>query len=61
MLLMFAYLGVESDVVASDMHVVCEFPVDICDFPSEREVEIRIDLVPGTRPVSMTPDRLFVS
>lgn len=52
-LVMFAYLRVESDVVASDMPVVCEFPdvflEDIDDLPPKREVEFAIDLVPSTR------------
>lgn len=38
--MMFASLKVESDVVASDIHVVCEFPdvfpEDIFDLSSER-------------------------
>ncbi|XP_050920002.1 uncharacterized protein LOC127137594 [Lathyrus oleraceus] len=64
-LVMFASLRVESDVVASDMHVVCEFPgvfpEDICDLPTEREVEFTIDLVLPTRPVSMTPYKMSTS
>ena len=34
------------------------FPDDINDLPPEREVEFNIDLIPGTRPVSMTPYRM---
>lgn len=61
-LVMFASLRVESDVVASDIPMVCEFPdvfpEDICDLPPEQEVEFAIDLIPGTRPVSMAPYRM---
>lgn len=61
-LLMFASLRMEndvmvSDVTISDMSTVCEFPdvfpKDICELPPEHEVEFAIDLVPGTRLVSM--------
>lgn len=49
MLVMFASLIIESDVVASDVPIVCEFPdvllEDICHLPPEREVEFTIDLV----------------
>ncbi|XP_050908238.1 uncharacterized protein LOC127121848 [Lathyrus oleraceus] len=45
--------------------MVCEFPdvfhEDICDLPLEHEVDFTIDLVPGTRPVSMDPYIMFVS
>lgn len=44
--------------------VMCEFPdvflEDISDFSLERGVEFAIDLVPGTRPVSMAPYKMFV-
>lgn len=47
------------------MTVVCElldvFPKGICNFPPKREFEFVIDLVPGTRPVSMTPYRMSAS
>lgn len=56
---------VRSKVVIGQSHVVCDFPEvfsgDINDFPSEREVEFSIDLVPGTSPVSMSPYRMFAS
>ncbi|XP_050916111.1 uncharacterized protein LOC127131222 [Lathyrus oleraceus] len=45
---MFAALRVDDDVVASDMSV-------------EREVEFAIDLVPGTRPISMAPYRMHAT
>ena len=45
--------------------MVCEFPEvfpdEIPDVPPEREVEFAIDLVPGTRPMSMAPYRMSAS
>lgn len=62
-LVMSASVIVENNVATNDMSVVCEFPdifrEDICDFPPKREVDFAIDLVPGTRPVSMTPYRML--
>jgi len=53
---MFASLKVK---VESGVIVVCEFSNifldDIGDLPLEREVKFAIDLVPGTRHVSMAP------
>lgn len=37
------------------------FPDDILDVPLEREVKFSIDLVPGTKPISMAPYRMFAS
>ena len=37
------------------------FPDEIPDVPPEREVEFAIDLVPGTKPVSMAPYRMSAS
>jgi len=37
------------------------FPDEIPDVPPEREVEFSIDLVPGTKPVSMAPYRMSAS
>ena len=34
------------------------FPDELPGMPSKREVEFRIDLIPGTRPVSIAPYRL---
>jgi hypothetical protein len=60
--MMFASLKLESEPKAFDQLVVCDFPEvfpeDISDLPPEREVEFSIDLVPGTRPVSMAPYRM---
>lgn len=62
---MFTSLRVESDVIASVMPLIYEFPdsfpKDIYDFLSEQEVEFSIDLVSSTRPVSMAPYKMFVS
>ncbi|KAJ9552277.1 hypothetical protein OSB04_016322 [Centaurea solstitialis] len=45
-----------------DVPVVCEFPdvfpEDLPGIPPERQVEFRIDLVPGAAPVAKTPYRL---
>lgn len=55
-LVIFDSLRVESDVMASDVLVICELLEDICDLPPEREVEFSIELIPGTRPVLMAPN-----
>ena len=58
-------LSVETQAIIEELQVVYEFPKvfpdEILDVPSEREVEFAIDLVPGTRPVSMAPYRMFAS
>ncbi|XP_058767821.1 uncharacterized protein LOC131641531 [Vicia villosa] len=45
-----------------EIPVVCEFsdvfPKDVTSLPPEREVELSIDLVPGTAPVSIAPYRM---
>ncbi|XP_050895286.1 uncharacterized protein LOC127101902 [Lathyrus oleraceus] len=42
--------------------IVCEFPKvfpeDVTSFPPEREVELSIDLIPGTAPISVSPYRM---
>jgi len=52
-------------VVIDKLKVVCEFsevfPDEIPNVPPEREVEFLIDLVPGTKPVSMAPYRMSAS
>lgn len=64
-LVMFASVRVERDVMANDMSIVCEFPdvfyEDVYDLPPEREVEFAIDLVHGTRPMPMTPYQMSTS
>lgn len=51
--------------VVEGLPLVCEFPEvfsdDISDLPSEREVEFTIDLVLGTRPISMAPYKMSAS
>ena len=60
-----AHLSVENQVVIDRLPVVNEFPEvfpdEIPDVPPEREVEFSIDLVPGTKPVSMVPSRMSAS
>ena len=62
---LMATLSVETQAVIEELQVVCEFPEvfpdEIPDVPPEREVEFAIDLVPGTRPVSMAPYKMFAS
>ena len=62
---LMASLSVETEAIIEEFQVVCDFPEvfpdEIPDVPSEREVEFNIDLVPGTRPVSMAPYRMFAS
>lgn len=61
-LMMFASLRVEGNVVASDIFMVCEFrdifPEVIGDLPPECEIEFAINLVPGIRLVSMASYRI---
>ena len=56
---LMASLSIENQAVIDKLQVVCDFPEvfqdEIPDVPPEREVEFSIDLVPGTKPVSMTP------
>ncbi|XP_058766122.1 uncharacterized protein LOC131639659 [Vicia villosa] len=62
---LFASLTVEDRAAVEDFSVVCEFPEvfpeDFYDVPPKREVEFSIDLVPGTKPVSMPPYRISAS
>lgn len=55
----------ESKVVIDELPVVCDFPDvipdDISDLLSEREVELAIDLIPGTSLVSMSPYKMYTS
>ncbi|XP_057426245.1 uncharacterized protein LOC130719650 [Lotus japonicus] len=56
---LLASLSIENQAITDELQVVREFPEvfpdEIPDIPPEREVEFTIDLVPGTRPVSMAP------
>jgi len=60
-----ASLSVENQAVIDKLQVVCKFPEvfpdEILDVPPEREVEFSIDLVPGTKPMSMAPSRMSAS
>jgi hypothetical protein len=62
---LMASLSIENQTKIDKLQVVCEFPEvfpdEIPDVPPEREVEFTIDLVPGTKPVSMTPYRMSAS
>jgi hypothetical protein len=62
---LMASLSVENQAVIDKLQVVCEFPKvfpdEIPDVLPEREVEFSIDLVPGTKPVSMAPYRISAS
>jgi len=65
MFLLVASLSVENQAVTDRLPIVCEFlevfPDEIPNVPPEREVEFLIDLVPGTKPVSMAPYRMLAS
>ncbi|KAJ9544945.1 hypothetical protein OSB04_024652 [Centaurea solstitialis] len=54
--------GESKKKTVKDVPVVCEFPdvfpEDLPGIPPERQVEFRIDLVPGAAPVAKTPYRL---
>ena len=60
-----ASLSLENQAVIDKLQVVCDFPEvfpdEIPDVPPEREIEFSIDLVPGTKPVSMAPYRMSAS
>jgi len=62
---LMASLSIGNQAVIDKLQVVCEFlevfPDEIPGVPPEREVEFSIDLISGTRPVSMTPYRMSVS
>ena len=62
---LMASLSIENQVSIDELQVVREFPEvfldEIPDVLPEREVEFAIDLVPGTRPVSMAPYMMSAS
>ncbi|XP_050907676.1 uncharacterized protein LOC127121130, partial [Lathyrus oleraceus] len=62
---LMATLSVEGKAKIEELLVVKEFPEvfpdEIPSVPPEREVEFTIDLVPGTRPISMAPYRMSAS
>ncbi|GKC68282.1 putative nucleotidyltransferase, ribonuclease H [Tanacetum coccineum] len=55
----------EDEPWLSDISVVCEFedvfPEDLSGLPPQRQVEFRIDLVPGATPIAKSPYRLAPS
>jgi hypothetical protein len=60
--MIFANMKLDETAGVTELPVVCDFPEvfpdDIYDVPPEREVEFSIDVVPGTRPISMAPYRM---
>ena len=62
---LLASLSAENQAKIDELQVVREFsevfPDEIPDIPPEREVEFTIDLIPGTKPVSMAPYRMSAS
>ncbi|XP_058741626.1 uncharacterized protein LOC131614013 [Vicia villosa] len=62
---LMAPLSIENQAIIDELQVGHEFPKvfpdEIPDVPPEREVEFAIDLVSGTRPVSMAPYRMSAS
>jgi len=56
---LMAFLSIENQAVIDKLQLVCEFPEvfpdEIPNVPPEMEVEFSIDLVSGTKSVSMTP------
>ena len=63
--MLLASLDATGKVWGGELPVVCDFPEvfpeDVGELPPEREVEFSIDLIPGTRPVSMAPYRMSAS
>lgn len=61
----FASISVESQATIVGLPMVCEFsevfPDDMSKLSPKREVEFTIDLVSGTRPVSMAPYKMDAS
>jgi hypothetical protein len=62
---LMASLSIENQAVIDKIQVVCEFPEvfpdEIPDVPPERDVEFMIDLILGTKHMSMTPYRMSMS
>ncbi|XP_050890763.1 uncharacterized protein LOC127096209 [Lathyrus oleraceus] len=65
MFMLFTTLSAKSQMVIDELQVVRDlpevFPDDISDVPPEREVKFSIDLVHGTRPVSLAPYMMSAS
>ena len=62
---LLALMSVENQNKINELEIVRDFaevfPDEIPEVPPEREVEFGIELVPGTRPVSMAPYRMLQS
>src|SRR4030065_2543447 len=62
---LIAFLSIENQAKIDKLQVVCDFPEvfpdEIPDVPPEREVEFSIELVPGTKNVSMAPYHMSAS
>ncbi|XP_058774497.1 uncharacterized protein LOC131648787 [Vicia villosa] len=62
---LMATLSIKNQNIIDELPVVREFPEvfpdEIPDVPPERGIEFTIDLVPGTKPVSMAPYRMSAS
>ena len=62
---LLALMSVENQNKINELEIVRDFaevfPDEIPEVPPEREVEFGIELVPGTRPVSMAPYRMSAS
>ncbi|XP_058762580.1 uncharacterized protein LOC131635962 [Vicia villosa] len=60
--MLFTSMEVKIKLASSELPMVCEFPEvfseDVRELPYEREVEFAIDLIPGTKLVSMAPYRM---
>lgn len=59
MFMLLETMGAKCKLVISELPIVCDFPEvfleDVSDLPPECEVEFSIELVLGTRPISMAP------
>ena len=56
-----ASMSAETKTLVSDIPLVREFPEvfeEVSGLPPKREVEFSIDLVPGTRHISITPYKM---
>ena len=55
-------VGAERPRLVDEVPIVCEFldvfPQELSGVPPERQVEFRIDLVPGAAPIAKAPYRL---
>nr|KYP37927.1 Transposon Ty3-I Gag-Pol polyprotein [Cajanus cajan] len=60
--MLLASLNSKSNVLVNELPVMCDFSDvfydDMSSLPPTREVDFSIDLVPGTRPISIAPYRM---